>query len=148
MVTNEPLTGAQLNRRYVGESEQIIVALVSRCHLIPYATCCLAFDEIDALAPNRTKESSEGKIDKLSVLLTYIGGINDVSNLTIFGTTNRRDMIDKAFLRRMSVNIFMGRPSPQARVDIFRELSEFSRKQHLIELIKIATINFSGADCK
>ncbi len=143
-----PLAAGELNRPLVGESERVIIELASRCHRVPYAMCCLSIDEIDSLAPKRDEESSEGKVDKISVLLSLIDGIKDVPNLMIFCATNRLHMMDEAFLRRMSGKFFVGRPSSQARTKILTQIPEWALEPDLIDRLTIASTNFSGAACK
>ncbi|CAF3710688.1 unnamed protein product [Rotaria sordida] len=143
-----PLAAGELNRPLVGESERVIIALASRCHRVPYAMCCLSIDEIDSLAPKRDEDSSEGKVDKISVLLSLIDGIKDVPNLMIFCATNRLHMMDEAFLRRMSGKFFVGRPSSQARMKILTQIPEWALEPDLIDRLVIASTNFSGAACK
>ncbi|UJR20275.1 hypothetical protein I4U23_023406 [Adineta vaga] len=124
-----PLAAGELNRPLVGGSERVIIALASRCYRVPYAMCCLSINEIDSLALKHDEDSSEGKVDKISVLLSLIDGMKDIPNLMIFCATNRLHMIDEAFLRRMSGKFFALEPD-------------------LIDRLVIATINFSGAACK
>ena len=143
-----PLAAGELNRPLVGESERVIIALASRCHRVPYAMCCLSIDEIDSLAPKRDEDSSEGKVDKISVLLSLIDGIKDVPNLMIFCATNRLHMMDEAFLRRMSGKFFVGRPSSQARMKILSQIPEWVLEPGLIGCLTHASTNFSGAACK
>ena len=143
-----PLAAGELNRPLVGESERVIIALASRCHRVPYAMCCLSIDEIDSLAPKRDEDSSEGKVDKISVLLSLIDGIKDIPNMMIFCATNRLHMMDEAFLRRMSGKFFVGRPSSQARMNILGQIPEWALEPNLTDRLVIATTNFSGAACK
>ena len=143
-----PLAAGELNRPLVGESERVIIALASRCYRIPYAMCCLSIDEIDSLAPKRDEDSSEGKVDKISVLLSLIDGIKDVPNLMIFCATNRLHMMDEAFLRRMSGKFFVGRPSSQARTKILSKIPAWALESGSIDRLAVATTNFSGAACK
>ncbi len=141
----EPLAAGELNRPYVGESERILVALCTRCHRIPYAMCCISIDEIDSLAPKRDEDSSEGKVDKISVLLSLIEGIKDVPNLMILCATNRLHMMDEAFLRRMQGKFFVGRPSSHARKSILSGIKSWHMQPQLLESLTMATTNFSGA---
>ncbi|CAF4640531.1 unnamed protein product [Rotaria sp. Silwood2] len=94
IMVGPPLAAGELNRPLVGESERILIALCSRCYQVPYAMCCVSIDEIDSLAPKRDADSSEGKVDKISVLLSLIEGIKDVPNLMILSATNRLHMMD------------------------------------------------------
>jgi SpoVK/Ycf46/Vps4 family AAA+-type ATPase len=47
----------------------------------------------------------------LSVILSLVGGIKDVPNLLLFGATNRKESMDPAFLRRIDIKLFVGKPS-------------------------------------
>ncbi|CAF3418246.1 unnamed protein product [Rotaria socialis] len=140
-----PLAAGELNRPLVGESERIIIALCTRCNRIPYTQCCVSIDEIDSLAPKRDEDSSEGKVDKISVLLSLIEGIKDIPNLMIFCATNRLHMMDEAFLRRMSGKFFVGRPSSEARQNILSQIPDWVLETDMLERLTIATTNFSGA---
>ncbi|CAF4423727.1 unnamed protein product [Rotaria sp. Silwood2] len=140
-----PLAAGELNRPLVGESERIIIALCTRCNRIPYTQCCVSIDEIDSLAPKRDEDSSEGKVDKISVLLSLIEGIKDIPNLMIFCATNRLHMMDEAFLRRMSGKFFVGRPSSEARRNILSQIPDWALEPDMLERLTIATTNFSGA---
>ncbi|CAF5102899.1 unnamed protein product, partial [Rotaria magnacalcarata] len=140
-----PLAAGELNRPLVGESERIIIALCTRCNRIPYTQCCVSIDEIDSLAPKRDEDSSEGKVDKISVLLSLIEGIKDIPNLMIFCATNRLHMMDEAFLRRMSGKFFVGRPSSEARRNILSQIPDWVLEADMLERLTIATTNFSGA---
>jgi transitional endoplasmic reticulum ATPase len=110
--------------------------------------CCISIDEIDSLAPKRDEDSSEGKVDKISVLLSLIEGIKDVPNLMILSATNRLHMMDEAFLRRMSGKFFVGRPSSKARIRMLRTIPCWALEPELIDLLSHATTNFSGAAVK
>ncbi len=140
-----PLAAGELNRPLVGESERVLTALGLRCNHVPYAQCCMSIDEIDSLAPKRDQNASEGKVDKISVMLSMIDGIKDIRNLMIFSATNRLHMMDEAFLRRLSGKFFVGRPSSQARLTLLRQIPFWMVEPELLDRLAIATTNFSGA---
>ncbi len=139
------IAAGELDRPLVGESERIINDICMRCHRLPYLMCCVAIDEIDSLAPKRTDESRQTDVSKLSVLLSVIEGIKDVRNLMFFCATNRIHMMDKAFLRRMSGEFFVGRPSSHARKLILSEIKSWHLNPEMLEDLTMATTNFSGA---
>ncbi len=145
VIVGPPLAAGELNRSFVGESERILIALCSRCNHIPYAQCCISIDEIDSLTPKRDQNSSESKVDKISVLLSMVEGIKDVHNLMIFSATNRLHMMDEAFLRRLSGKFFVGRPSSNARLKLLRQIPFWMVEPELLDRLSIATTNFSGA---
>ncbi|CAF2983559.1 unnamed protein product [Rotaria sp. Silwood2] len=145
VMVGPPLAAGELNRPLVGESERVLIALCQRCYRIPYAMCCISIDEIDSLAPKRDEDSSEGKVDKISVLLSLIEGIKDVPNLMILCATNRLHMMDEAFLRRMSGKFFVGRPSSNARITILKSIPDCALEPEILDHLSVATTNFSGA---
>ncbi|CAF1669041.1 unnamed protein product [Rotaria magnacalcarata] len=145
VMVGPPLAAGELNRPLVGESERVLIALCQRCYRIPYAMCCVSIDEIDSLAPKRDEDSTEGKIDKISVLLSLIEGIKDVPNLMILCATNRLHMMDEAFLRRMSGKFFVGRPSSDARIAILKTIPDCALEPEILDRLSVATTNFSGA---
>ncbi|CAF0880971.1 unnamed protein product [Adineta ricciae] len=140
-----PLAAGELERPYVGQSEAIILSLCIRGNRLPHLMCCVSIDEIDSLAPRRDEDSSEGKVAKISVLLSVIEGIKDVPNLMFFSATNRLHMMDEAFLRRMSGKFFVGRPSSSSRKKILKSIPDHIIKPEIRENLAIATTNFSGA---
>lgn len=140
-----PLAAGELNRSLVGESERIISDICMRCHRIPYLMCCVSIDEIDSLTSKRNDKSSESNVAKLSVLLSVIDGIKDVPNLMIFCATNRLHIMDEAFLRRMQGKFFVGRPSSSSRKQILNRMKEWHLTPDLLEILTVATTNFSGA---
>ncbi|CAF1442979.1 unnamed protein product [Rotaria sordida] len=143
-----PLAAGELERPLVGQSEAIILDLCMRGNRLPHLMCCVSIDEIDSLAPKRDEDSSEGKVAKISVLLSVIEGIKDVSNLMFFSATNRLHMMDEAFLRRMSGKFFVGRPSADARKRILDGIPKTILQPHIIKKLATATTNFSGAALK
>lgn len=147
-LVSKPLAAGELNRPLVGQSEQILMDLGARCSHIPYTMCALVIDEIDSLTPQRNDNSNQGKVDKISVLLSLIEGVKDVPNLMIFSATNRLHMMDDAFLRRMSGKFFVGRPSSNSRISLLEKIPFWALEPELLDLLSIATTNFSGAAVK
>jgi transitional endoplasmic reticulum ATPase len=143
-----PLAAGELERPYVGQSEAIILSLCLRGNRLPHLMCCVSIDEIDSLAPRRDEDSSEGKVAKISVLLSVIEGIKDVPNLMFFSATNRLHMMDEAFLRRMSGKFFVGRPSSISRKKILDGIPDHIVTTEIRKKLAIATTNFSGSALK
>lgn len=113
------LAAGDFSRPLQGQTEELINQLCLRASFVPWQLCAIAVDEIESLVMSRsaTKESSA----HLSVLLSRIGGMSDIPNLTFFAATNMKNSIDDAFLRRMGIKIFVGSPSIEGR----REWVEF-----------------------
>ncbi|CAM4861665.1 unnamed protein product [Rotaria socialis] len=147
MVT-QPLSAGELNRPYVGETEKLLVDIMYRAHAIPFLICAMTIDEIDGLVPKRDNNAQQGKVDGISVLLSHIEGVKNIPNLIVFGATNRRNMMNEAFLWRMQAKVCVGRPSPAVRANMLTPLvckdSRVFTPKLLESLVKITT-NFSGA---
>lgn len=146
-----PLASGDFKKGIVGDSEKMIRILGERAALIPWVMCAVAIDEIDALATSRAGSGVEkGSADLLSVLLSMIGGLNDVPNLIFFGSTNLLHTMDEAFLRRMDGKFFVGKPSFKAREEWIEKfindkkiILDPSRKNITITMMKMMTLNFS-----
>ncbi|CAF0857699.1 unnamed protein product [Adineta ricciae] len=142
-----PLSAGELNRPLVGETEKLLVDIMNRAHTIPFLICAMTIDEIDGLVPKRDNNAQQSKVDGISVLLSHIEGVKNIPNLIVFGATNRRNMMDEAFLRRMQAKVFVGRPSPTTRKKMLNPLVCISKTftaQLIDSLVKVTT-NFSGA---
>ena len=147
-MTTTPLAAGELNRPYVGETEKLLVDIMCRSNTIPYLVCAMTIDENDGLVPKRDNNAQQSKVDGISVLLSHIEGVKNIPNLIVFGATNRRNMMDEAFLRRMQAKCFVGRPSPHIRKKMLQPLlckdSHAFTGKRMDFLVKITT-NFSGA---
>ena len=140
-----PLASGELDRPLVGQSEKVILDLCSRGHCLSHLMCCVCIDEIDALAPRRDEDASEGRVARISVLLSVVEGIKDIPNLMFFSATNRLHMMDEAFLRRMTGKFFVGRPTFNARKRILQKIPQTILTSAIRDNLAQATINFSGA---
>jgi hypothetical protein len=143
-----PLSAGELNRPNVGETEKLLADIMNRANTIPYLICAMTIDEIDGLVPKRDNNAQQFKVDGISVLLSHIEGVNDIPKLIVLGATNRKNVMDEAFLRRMQAKCFVGRPSPETRKTMLRSLlskdSRIFTSERIDFLVKITT-NFSGA---
>ena len=100
--------------KWLGGSEAIIRSLFARARSA--APCVLFFDEIDAIATNRSTDSDTVDVTSrvLSTLLNEMDGVS-TNNLTpqvlVVACTNRRDALDAALLRpgRLDEHIDMDR---------------------------------------
>ncbi|KAK9684667.1 hypothetical protein RND81_10G224100 [Saponaria officinalis] len=59
-------------------------------------------------------------------LLSKLDGVERCPNLLVIATTNRKDLIDPALLRpgRIELQVYIGFPSLQARLEILRLISK------------------------
>ena len=123
--------GAQLLQKYVGASERAVRDLFDGARASGKPTL-IFFDEIEALAPRRGKDST-GVTDRVvNQLLTCIDGIDAaadgasadgaLSQVYVIAASSRPDMIDPALLRpgRIQVHVHVGLPSAEERREILQ----------------------------
>ncbi len=115
--------GPELLDKFVGETERRIREVFQRARARGRegAPVVVFFDELDALFRTRgSGVSSDVENTIVPALLTELDGVDDLSNVLVIGASNREDMIDPALLRpgRLDVRISLGRPGPEAAVDI------------------------------
>jgi SpoVK/Ycf46/Vps4 family AAA+-type ATPase len=88
--------GPELFSKYVGDSEKAIRDIFRKARMC--APCVIFFDEIDAIAPQRS--NSTDVADRVLIqLLTEMDGFDTLKNVIIVAATNRPSAIDKALLR-------------------------------------------------
>jgi len=156
------VNGPELLSKYVGQSEEHVRSLFkaaeaeykekkddSDLHII-------IFDEIDAICKKRGQNSDgTGVGDNIvNQLLTKMDGVEELNNILVIGMTNRKDLIDEAFLRpgRMEVLLPINLPDAKGRLEILEihtsTLREHDKLDSSVDLNKWAelTSNFSGAD--
>ncbi|ELP92133.1 atpase AAA family protein, partial [Entamoeba invadens IP1] len=143
--------GPQLLNKYVGEAERAVRQLFERAK--NSAPCVIFFDELDALAPKRSEDSS-GVSRIVNQLLTELDGMDVRKDVFVVAATNRPDCIDPAMLRpgRLDRLISVELPNENARVDILKTICR-RQKVPLEKDINLETIardkkveGFSGAD--
>lgn len=63
-------------------------------------------DEVDAVAPRRGAGFTP-RDTVVNQILTEMQGLKDRANIAVIATTNRKDLLDPAFLRRMGTQVYM-----------------------------------------
>ena len=130
----------------MGESEKAVSSLFSRARSL--APSIIFFDEIDALAPKRSKDSKGGGGDRvLTQLLTEMDGIQSrCPGLIILGATNRPDNVDPALLRpgRFDRLIYVPPPDDQGREAILHVLLRNTPLNDDVDLPKLALLTRQG----
>ncbi|MFB6173531.1 MAG: AAA family ATPase [Halobacteriales archaeon] len=140
--------GPELLDRYVGESERGVREVFERA--ARNAPTVLFFDEIDALAPQRSGDSDTEVTERVvSQLLTELDGIEPRQEVVVIGATNRPDMIDPALLRpgRLERAVEVPMPDRDAREEIFATHAEGVPVQG-VDFARLAdrTEGYSGSD--
>ncbi|KAF6000450.1 Spermatoproteinsis associated protein 5 [Cyanidiococcus yangmingshanensis] len=116
--------GPELFNKYVGESEKAVQRVFQRARAA--APSLLFFDEIDALATNRSRTSSDGAAGAeervLAQLLTELDGVEPLRDVVVVAATNRPDLLDAALLRpgRFDRLVYVGLPDTNERRNILR----------------------------
>jgi transitional endoplasmic reticulum ATPase len=113
--------GPQLLSKWVGESEKAIRQTFRKARQV--APCVIFFDELDAIAPNRSQEMGNNVSERVvNQLLTELDGLEDMENVMVIGATNRPDMIDPALLRsgRFDRLVMVGEPGVEGREQILK----------------------------
>jgi len=141
--------GPELLNKYVGESERAVRMVFNRAKAS--APCIIFFDELDALAPQRGKDSANPSSQRVvNQLLTEMDGMEARKQVFVIAATNRPDIIDAAMLRpgRLDRCIFVPIPDESSRLSILKTITRNTPLADDVKLEYIAskTVNYTGAD--
>jgi len=144
--------GPEVFSKWVGESEQAIRDLFRVARQA--SPCVIFFDEIDALAANRSSDDGGVSGRVLTQLLTEMDGVNSMSQVIVVAATNRPHVLDAAILRpgRFDRLVYVGLPDSEARRSIWSsilfKIPEDSRKlgSDTMDQITEKTEGFTGAE--
>ncbi|KAI3708359.1 hypothetical protein L2E82_37527 [Cichorium intybus] len=141
--------GADCLGKYVGDAERQLRLLF---HVAEKSQpSIIFFDEIDGLAPSRTRQQDQTHNSVVSTLLALLDGLKSRGSVIVIGATNRPDAIDPALRRpgRFDREIYFPLPGVKDREEI---LSLHTNKwpsvmdKSLLKLIAKKTVGFAGAD--
>ena len=144
-----PVKGPELLNKYVGESERRVREILKKARQL--APSIIFFDEVDALTRTRfAGDTTNAENNVVAQILTEMDGISQLKDIIIIGATNRKDMIDPAFLRPGRFDILLPIPLPdeKTREKIFEVyLKKLNVEQNISakELSKL-TPEASGAE--
>ncbi|KAI3702821.1 hypothetical protein L6452_28573 [Arctium lappa] len=141
--------GADCLGKYVGDAERQLRLLFQVAE--KSQPSIIFFDEIDGLAPARTRQQDQTHNSVVSTLLALLDGLKSRGSVVVIGATNRPDAIDPALRRpgRFDREIYFPLPSAKDREAI---LSLHTQKWptpvagSLLKLIARRTVGFAGAD--
>ncbi|KAJ3184018.1 spermatogenesis associated protein 5 [Gaertneriomyces sp. JEL0708] len=142
--------GPELFSKYVGDSERAVAQLFRKARAA--SPSIIFFDEIDALAPRRSSDSTSSVSDRvLSQLLSEMDGVESLGDVIVIGATNRPDVLDSALLRpgRIDRILYISPPDFDARMAIFKNrLCGMCISADVnIETLAKMTEGYSGAEC-
>lgn len=114
---------AELNNRYVGESEKAIASLYEQARR--NAPAIIFLDELDSVAAGRSSTAGDtggavrGFNNATNQLLQEIDGFRGRHDIFTVGATNRLDILDAAITSRLSMHIHIDLPDQPARAQLF-----------------------------
>jgi transitional endoplasmic reticulum ATPase len=144
------IVGPEVIGKYYGEGEAKLRAIFEKA--TRSAPCLIFIDEIDSLAPDRSKV--EGEVEKRSVaqLLGLMDGFAQTRGVIVLAATNRPDHIDPALRRpgRFDREIRFGVPDRKGRLEILQIMTRAMPLDGTVNLDIVAdlAVGFVGADLK
>ncbi|XP_010675465.2 uncharacterized protein LOC104891467 [Beta vulgaris subsp. vulgaris] len=141
--------GADCLGKYVGDAERQLRLLFQVAE--KSQPSIIFFDEIDGLAPVRTRQQDQTHSSVVSTLLALMDGLKSRGSVIVIGATNRPDAVDPALRRpgRFDREVYFPLPSMKDRASI---LALHTRKWPkpvsgtLLEWVSARTVGFAGAD--
>ncbi len=144
------IVGPEIMGKYYGEAEARLRSLFEKASRS--APCIVFIDEIDSLAPDRSKV--EGEVEKRVVaqLLSLMDGFAKTKGVIVLAATNRADHLDPALRRpgRFDREIQFRIPDRAGRLEILRILTQAMSLDKTVNLDTIADLagGMVGADLK
>jgi len=143
------IKGPEIYSKWVGESEKAIREIFRKAR--QSAPSIIYFDELDAIAPQRSGQASSQVYESvLNQLLTEMDGMEASKNVAILASTNRPDILDPALLRpgRFDALLLISAPDIEARLEILKVHTRNMPLANDVDIHYLAhkTERFSGAD--
>uniref|UniRef100_A0A5B6YIA8 PHD-type domain-containing protein n=1 Tax=Davidia involucrata TaxID=16924 RepID=A0A5B6YIA8_DAVIN len=141
--------GADCLGKYVGDAERQLRLLFQVAE--KSQPSIIFFDEIDGLAPCRTRQQDQTHSSVVSTLLALLDGLKSRGSVVVIGATNRPDAVDPALRRpgRFDREIYFPLPSVMDRAAILSLHTQRWPKPitgSLLTWIARRTVGFAGAD--
>lgn len=144
------IVGPEIMGKYYGEAETRLRGIFEKA--MKAAPCLIFIDEIDSLAPDRSKV--EGEVEKRLVaqLLGLMDGFAKTQGVIVLAATNRPDHIDPALRRpgRFDREVQFRVPDRDGRLAILQILTRAMPLDSSVDLAVVAdlTVGMVGADLK
>ncbi|KAG8364905.1 hypothetical protein BUALT_Bualt18G0047100 [Buddleja alternifolia] len=141
--------GADCLGKYVGDAERQLRLLFQVAE--KSQPSIIFFDEIDGLAPCRSKQGDQTHNSVVSTLLALMDGLKSRGSVVVIGATNRPDSVDPALRRpgRFDREIYFPLPSFKDREAILSLHTQKWPKPitgSLLKWVAKQTVGFAGAD--
>ena len=141
------INGPEILSKWRGESEGNLRRVFSEAR--DNAPAVVLIDEVDAIAPDRSRVQHNHEAVLVSQILTLLDGLADRGQVVVVATTNRPDLVDPAVRRpgRLDLLVEIGLPDRTARRDILRIHSARMPLAGDVDLEELAgeTQGFAGA---
>jgi SpoVK/Ycf46/Vps4 family AAA+-type ATPase len=108
-----------IENKYYGEGLKQLTAIFSLAKKIK--PCVLFFDEIDGFMSTRSGLDQTHTNTMKTSFLTCMDSLQDEWNILLIATTNRKESLDPALLRRLDVHLNMGLPSIKDKCAFLRK---------------------------
>ena len=144
------IAGPEIMGKFYGEAETRLRGVFEKA--AKAAPCLIFIDEIDSLAPDRSKV--EGEVEKRVVaqLLTLMDGFARTEGVIVLAATNRPDHLDPALRRpgRFDREVQYRVPDRNGRLEILTILTRAMPLDRSVDLDAIAdlSVGMVGADLK
>jgi transitional endoplasmic reticulum ATPase len=144
------IVGPEVMGKYYGEAEGRLRSIFEKA--AKAAPCIVFIDEIDSLAPDRSKV--EGEVEKRLVaqLLGLMDGFAKTTGVIVLAATNRPDHLDPALRRpgRIDREVQFRVPDRNGRLEILTILTRSMPLDESVDLGAIAdlSVGMVGADLK
>lgn len=144
-----PISGPELLSKWYGETESNLRDIFEEARELQPSI--VFFDEIDAMAPQRT-DSDGAHVDSRIVnqLLSLMDGMETYDNVTVLASTNRPELLDEALLRpgRFDYKIGIKRPDEAGCLRILEIATRSMPLDDGVDLAELVPdlLGSSGAD--
>ncbi|WP_409288546.1 AAA family ATPase [Peribacillus sp. SCS-37] len=143
-------SGASFNEMFVGVGASRVRSLFQTAR--KQTPAVIFIDEVDALAAKRKQHGGEESEKTLTELLVQLDGGHQNDGILFIAATNRKDMLDEAFLRpgRIDFSFEVPLPDTNGRRDIIeihakgKQLSDDVAAS--LDILAESTSGFSGAE--
>ncbi|WP_409298475.1 AAA family ATPase [Peribacillus sp. SCS-26] len=143
-------SGASFNEMFVGVGASRVRSLFQTAR--KQSPAVIFIDEVDALAAKRKQHGGEESEKTLTELLVQLDGGHQNDGILFIAATNRKDMLDEAFLRpgRIDFSFEVPLPDTSGRRDIIeihakgKKLSDDVAAS--LDILAESTSGFSGAE--
>ena len=114
------INGPEIISKWHGESEANLRRVFAEAKR--QAPAVVLIDEIDSIAPDRSRLQHNHEAVLVSQLLTLLDGLVDRGQVVVVATTNRPELVDPALRRpgRLDLLLPIGLPDEGARAEILR----------------------------